>query len=63
MASPPPEMKVEVAGMIPINVFIEIGYQLGMAIEEASRTAHNSGLSTELIIEKGDAKIIFRVNK
>ena len=53
---------IEVEGSVKQEVFIEIGYQLGMAIETACKEANNSSLPMELIIEKDEIKIIFRVN-
>jgi hypothetical protein len=53
---------IEVEGTVKQEVFIEIGYQLGMAIETACKEANNSSLPMELIIQKDDIKIMFRVN-
>jgi hypothetical protein len=53
---------IEVESTVKQEVFIDIGYQLGMAIETACKEANNSSLPMELIIEKDGTKIIFRVN-
>lgn len=54
---------IEVESTVKQEVFIDIGYQLGMAIETACKEANNSSLPMELIIEKDNTKITFRVNK
>ena len=53
---------IEVESTVKQEVFIDIGYQLGMAIETACKEANNSQIPMELIIEKDGTKIIFRVN-